>query len=91
MGRTREIEKLYNKANFQNLIYHFNGPTKEINFHDCNDAERNLLIQIARGHKFNKDYFKMAHKAADDLKRGKGIKMLSPKKYFKDYKLLLHK
>ena len=48
--RTREIEKLYNKANFQNLIYHFNGPTKEINFHDCNDAERNLLIQIARGH-----------------------------------------
>ena len=50
MERTREIEKLYNKANFQNLIYHFNGPTKEINFHDCNDAERNLLIQIAGGH-----------------------------------------
>ena len=37
--RTGEIESLHNSVNFQNLIYHFKGPTKEIDFNDLIDAE----------------------------------------------------
>ena len=37
--KTGEIEKLHNSVNFQNLIYHFKGPTKDIDFNDFTDAE----------------------------------------------------
>ena len=37
--RTEKIEKLHNSVNFQNLIYHFMGPTKDIYFNDFIDAE----------------------------------------------------
>ena len=37
--RNAEIEKLHNSANFQNLIYHFKDPTKDIAFNDFIDAE----------------------------------------------------
>ena len=33
-----KIEKLHNSANFQNLIYHFKGPTKDIDFNNLIDA-----------------------------------------------------
>ena len=39
MEKTGEIEKLHNSVNFQNLIYHFKGPTKDIDFNDFIDAE----------------------------------------------------
>ena len=39
MERTEKIEKLHNSVNFQNLIYHFMGPTKDIYFNDFIDAE----------------------------------------------------
>ena len=32
-------EKLHNSFNFQNLIYHFKGPTKDKNFNDFIHAE----------------------------------------------------
>ena len=35
----KELEKLYNSFNFQNLIYHFKGPTKDIDFNNFIDAE----------------------------------------------------
>ena len=38
MERTEEIVKLHNTINFQNLIYHFKGPTKKIDFNDFIDA-----------------------------------------------------
>ena len=37
--RTGEIEKLHNSVNFQNLLYHFEGPTKDIDFNDFINAE----------------------------------------------------
>ena len=39
MERTEEIVKLHNTINFQNLIYHFKGPTKKIDLNDFIDAE----------------------------------------------------
>ena len=41
MERTGEIEKLHNSVNFQNLIYHFKGRTKDIDeFNEFIDAEK---------------------------------------------------
>ena len=37
--KIRELEKLHNNVNFQNLIYHFKGLTKDIDFNDFIDAE----------------------------------------------------
>ena len=37
--RTGKIEKLYDSFNFQNLIYHFKVPTKDIDFNNFIDAE----------------------------------------------------
>ena len=37
--RTKEMEKLHNKVNFENLIYHFKGPIKDADFNDFMDAE----------------------------------------------------
>ena len=39
MKRTGEIENLHNSVNFQNLIHHFKGPTKEIDFNDLIDSK----------------------------------------------------
>ena len=39
MERTGEIEKLHNSVQFPKLIYHFKGPTKDIDFNDFIDAE----------------------------------------------------
>ena len=39
MERTAEIKKLHNNFDFQNLMYHFKGPTKDIDFNDLIDAE----------------------------------------------------
>ena len=36
--RTRKTEKLHNSVNFQNLINHFKGPPKDIDFNDFTDA-----------------------------------------------------
>ena len=36
--KTGEIENLHGSVNFQNLIYHFKGPTKYINFNNFIDA-----------------------------------------------------
>ena len=33
------MEKLHNKVNFENLIYHFKGPIKDADFNDFMDAE----------------------------------------------------
>ena len=33
------LKKLHNNFDFQNLMYHFKGPTKDINFNDLIDAE----------------------------------------------------
>ena len=38
-GITGEIEKLRNSVHFQNLIYHFKSPSKDIDFNDLIDAE----------------------------------------------------
>ena len=37
--RIKEIKKLRNSINFQNLIDHFKSPTKDVNFNDFIDAE----------------------------------------------------
>ena len=37
--RTGEIENLHNSVNFHNLVYHFKGPIKNINFNDFIDIE----------------------------------------------------
>ena len=37
--RTGEIQKLHSSVNSQNLIYHFKGPTKDIDFNDFIDVE----------------------------------------------------
>ena len=37
--RTGESEKLFNSVNFKDLIYHFKGPTKDIDFNNFIDAE----------------------------------------------------
>ena len=34
-----EIEKLHNCVNFENLVYHFKGSTKDIDINDFIDAE----------------------------------------------------
>ena len=39
MEKTGEIEQLHNKGNFQNLIYHSKGATKDIDITDLIDAE----------------------------------------------------
>ena len=36
--KTGEIENLHGSINFQKLIYHFKGPTKDINFNNFIDA-----------------------------------------------------
>ena len=33
------MKKLHNNFDFQNLMYHFKGPTKDIDFNDLIDAE----------------------------------------------------
>ena len=37
--RTGEIEKLHNSVTFQNLVYHYKGPIKDIDFNDFIEAE----------------------------------------------------
>ena len=37
--RTEKIEKLHNGVNLENLVYHFNSPTKNIDFNDFIYAE----------------------------------------------------
>ena len=37
--RIGEIKKLHNSVNFQNVVYHFKYPTKNIDFIDFIDAE----------------------------------------------------
>ena len=39
MERSQEIEKLYDSVNFENLIYHFKGSTKDLDFSDFIDSE----------------------------------------------------
>ena len=39
LQKTGEIEILHNSVNFQNLVYHFKDPTKDIDFNDFVDAE----------------------------------------------------
>ena len=45
------------------------------------ETEKNRKFYKSRGKviKFYNDYFKMVHKAAYDVKYGKGLKMLTPK------------
>ena len=36
--RTGKIEKIHNNVNFQNLVYQFKGPSKNVDFVDITDA-----------------------------------------------------
>ena len=56
------MRKLYNAVEFDNLLYHYKGPTKDIDFSKYNDAK--ILFDMIK----NKDQFIQCRRKSSKLK-----------------------